>query len=246
MVESEGKITGHIGDHSPAVRGGERGFECNRLLSSVGIVCEVLTIRCSTTWSGRMSHRLIAFVLLSCFLSVGAQNTPTRQNRALLVRMDETELTMHPTAGPNNVGNCLVVAPDGHAHLELRRQEFFNGRATLVSYEGTLTPKELDILRTILDGDAIRSLPQFVMPATPMGVDSFHATTAKISRPSGIQEIGYFEWQGKAPENAASARENWSRSATAMKPLVEWFHSLKSTFPWKRVSNPRTGVCGES
>ena len=193
-----------------------------------------------------MSHRLIAFLLLSRFLSVGAQNTPTRPNRALLVRMDETELTMHPTAGPNNVGNCLVIAPDGRAHIELRRQEFFNGRAALSSYEGILNLKELDTLRAILDGDAIRSLPQFVMPATPMGVDSFHAVTAKISRPSGIQEIGYFEWQGKAPANAASAGENWSRSAAAMKPLVDWFHSLKSKFSWKRVSNPRSGVCGES
>jgi len=40
--------------------------------------------------------------------------------------------------------------------------------------------------------------------------------------------------------------ESWSRSAAAMKPLVEWFHSLKSMYSWKRVSNPRSGVCGES
>jgi hypothetical protein len=193
-----------------------------------------------------MWHRLTAFLLLGGFGFIGAQNAPTRQNKALLVRMSEMELTMHPTAGPSNIENCLVIASDGRAHLELRRQEFFNGRATLTSYEGTLSPKELDILRTILDTDAIRLLLEFVEPATPMGVDSFHAATAKISRPSGIQEIGYFEWQGKAPANAASAGENWSRSAAAMKPLVEWFHSLKSTFSWRRVSNPRSGVCGES
>jgi hypothetical protein len=194
-----------------------------------------------------MWHRLTAFLLLSAFGFIGADNAPTRQNKALLVRMGETELTMHPTAGPGNVDNCLVIAPDGRALLELRRQEFFNGRATLTSYERTLNPMELDILRTILDSDAIRLLPEFVVPATPIvGVDSFHVATAKISRPSGIQEIGYFEWQGKAPVNAASAGENWSRSAAAMKPLVEWFHSLKSTFSWRRVSNPRSGVCGES
>jgi hypothetical protein len=192
-----------------------------------------------------MWHRLIAFLLLSGFAFLVAQTAPTtRQHGAFLVRMDETELTLHPTAGPNNVGNCLLVAPDGRAHLELRRQEFLNGRASLVSYEGILNPKELDILQTILDGDAIRSLPQFVIPAPPL--DSFHVTEAKISRPSGIEEIGYFEWQGEAPANAASAGENWSRSALAMKPLAEWFHSLKSTYPWKRVPNPRSGVCGES
>ena len=102
------------------------------------------------------------------------------------------------------------------------------------------------VLRTILGADAIRSLPQFVTPMTPMGVDSFHVITARINRPPDVQEIGYFEWQGKPPENAARAGENWSRAANAMKPLVEWSHSLKSTFPWKRVSNPRKGVCGES
>src|SRR6266436_978402 len=111
--------------------------------------------------SGQMRDRLIAFLLLSGFAVIVAQNTPAMQKGAFLVRMDETELTMHPTAGPNNVANCLVVSLDGRAHLELRRQEFFNGRASLASYEGTLNPKELDILRTILNGDAIRSLPQF-------------------------------------------------------------------------------------
>jgi len=182
-----------------------------------------------------MLHRLIAFLLLSGVAFLVAQDIPTRRNGEFVVRMDETELTMHPTAGPNNVGNCLVVAPDGRAHLELRRQEFLHGRASLVSYEGTLNPKELDILRTILDGEMIRSVPQFVMPATSMGVDSYHVITAKIPRPSAIQDIGYFEWQGKAPENAASAGESWSRSAAAMKPLVEWFHSLKSMYSWKCV-----------
>jgi hypothetical protein len=182
--------------------------------------------------------------LLNSFAFLVAQTAPIRQNGAFVVRMDETELTFQPTAGPNNVGNCLVVAPDGRAHLELRRQEFLIRGATLATYEGTLNSQELDILQTILDGDAIRALPQFVIPAPPLV--SFHVTKAKILRPSGIQEIGYFEWQGEAPANAASAGENWSRSALAMKPLLDWFHSLKSTYPWKRVPNPRSGVCGES
>ena len=212
------------------------------LISPVGIACQ---LQSHAALESRRMHKLITLVVLGSFAVVSAQNTSPRETRAL-VRMDETELSNHPTAGPNNIGNCFVVAQDGRAHLELRRQEFLNGRATLATYEGTLNAKQLDILGTILGADAIRSLPQFVTPTTPMGADSFHVITAKINRPADVQEIGYFEWQGKAPENAASARENWSRSATAMKPLVEWFHSLKSTFPWKRVSNPRTGVCGES
>src|SRR5215469_5891662 len=166
-----------------------------------------------------MRHKLITLVVLGSFAVVTTQNTPARQTGGLLVRIDETELSMHPTAGPNNVANCVVVAPDGRAHLELRRQEFFNGHLTQATYEGTLNAKQLDSLRTILRGDAIRSLPQFIKPTTPMSVDSFHVITTKIYRPPDTQEIGYFEWQGKAPENAASAGENWSSAATAMKPL---------------------------
>jgi hypothetical protein len=41
---------------------------------------------------------------------------------------------LKPTAGPNNVGNCMIVYPDGRLHLELRRQEFFYGPASIVSY----------------------------------------------------------------------------------------------------------------
>lgn len=191
-------------------------------------------------------HRLIALLVLSGVGFVGAQNTLAQSHRAIIVRMEETEMSMHPSAGPNNIGNCLVIEPDGRARLELRRQEFFDGLAILTSFEGKLNPQELEILRTMLDGDAIRSLPQFALPETPMAVDSFHAATAKILRPSGIQEVGYFEWQGKAPANAASAGENWSRSAVAMKPLVEWFHNLKSARDlWKRVPKPSSGFCGE-
>jgi hypothetical protein len=50
--------------------------------------------------------------------------------------MNEIEVSMHPTAGPNNVGNCLVIADDGRAYLELRRQEFFNGHATIATTKG--------------------------------------------------------------------------------------------------------------
>lgn len=185
----------------------------------------------------------LSLVLLVVLASVAV--CAARQKRTLLVRMNETELSIHPTAGPNTISNCLVVAPDGHAHLELRRQEFFNGHATEVTYSGTLNAKQVDILRTILQDKAIHSLPRFVTPTTPMSVDSFHAVSAKIYSASDVQEIGYFEWQGKAPENAESVGENWSRAAIAMKPLVEWFHSLKSTFSWKRVTNPTSGVCGE-
>jgi len=192
-----------------------------------------------------MRRRLITLVVLGSFAVVAAENASTRQTRELLVRVDESETSIRPTAGPNNVDNCLVIASDGRARLELRRQEFFNGHATEATYEATLNAEQLDMLQTILRRDEIRSLPQFVKPTTPMIVESFHVFKVNIYRPADTQEIGYFEWQGKPPANAASASENWSHSGTAMTPLVEWVHSLKSTFPWKQVCNPRKDICAE-
>lgn len=88
---------------------------------------------------------LLTCVVLGSVAVVPAQDTPPdRQNTALLVRMFEREMSLQPTAGPHNVGNCLTVALDGRAHLELRRQEFGTGGATLSTYERTLSQEEVD------------------------------------------------------------------------------------------------------
>jgi hypothetical protein len=190
--------------------------------------------------------RFLVFVLCGLTFVATKTSCSTPQKQRFLLRITETNVSMRPTAGPNTVLNCLVVAQDGRTHLELRRQEFFNGRATLVTYEGILNARELDALRHILDAATVRSLPSFFEPTIPMAVDSFHVVTGKVSREGSLQQIGYFQWQGQGPKNAASAQHNWSQSAAAMKPLVTWFRSLKAMYPWKRVSNAKSGVCGES
>ena len=40
-------------------------------------------------------------------------------------------------------GNSLPVQPDGRLHLELRRQELFDGRAVLTTYESALDGTEI-------------------------------------------------------------------------------------------------------
>jgi hypothetical protein len=60
--------------------------------------------------------------------------TPTTPSEPFLLLASEWHTTLKPTAGPNNVGNCMIVYPDGRLHLELRRQEFFYGPASIVSY----------------------------------------------------------------------------------------------------------------
>jgi hypothetical protein len=169
---------------------------------------------------------------------------PSQKTRAFLLRISEAEVSMKPTAGPNTIENCLVVTPTGATHLELRRQEFFDGRGTLTTYIGRLSVEELARLRNILEADEIRSLPPFVAPTTPMSVDKWHTVSAEIGR-GAERKIGYFEWQGASPANAAAAGKDWSRAAAAMLPLVNWFHSVKGVKGrWTRVANPNS-VCGE-
>lgn len=227
------------------VKSPSRSLLCPRCGTKYSKVREFV-VRRGTGQEMPMWVRFVVFVLCGFTFVAAKSSSSTSQKGRFLLRITETNVSMRPTAGPNTVLNCLVVTQDGRAHLELRRQEFFNGRATLATYEGILNATALNVLRHLIDAAAVRSLPSFLQPTTPMAVDSFHVITGKISRGAGLQQIGYFEWQGEAPKNAASAQQNWSQSAATMKPLVTWFRSLKATYPWKRVSNPKSGVCGES
>ena len=70
--------------------------------------------------------KIAAWSLLLLVMRVQAEGqTPTTPSESFLLRTSEWHMTLKPTAGPNNVGNCMIVYPNGRLHLELRRQEFF-------------------------------------------------------------------------------------------------------------------------
>jgi hypothetical protein len=189
--------------------------------------------------------KLITFWLLLGVITVqaAAQQAATTSSESFLLRTSEWQTTLKPTAGPNNVGNCMVVYPDGRLHLELRRQEFFYGPASLVSYEGVLSTQELTSLRSILDSDSVKGLPELHQPNGPMNPDLFGWFTAEIRRPTKVQAVG--TWHGAGPRNS-KADEAWQEAGVVLQPLIEWSHSVKSSKPpeLRRVPNSDS-VCGQ-
>ena len=161
------------------------------------------------------------------------------------VRISESWSTLRPTAGPNNLSNCLIVMPDGHLHLELRRQEFFDGRGLLTTYESELGGKEKGILQDILDDTGVSSLPPFAQPVAPMDVNDWQVFTAEIVRGIQVQKVGYVTWHGEGPNNPQGDKIAWKEASVILKVLVVWSHSVKSSksLNWRRVRNPNS-VCG--
>jgi hypothetical protein len=163
-----------------------------------------------------------------------------------LVRMWDSWTTLRPTAGPNNIENCVVVHPDGQFHLELRRQEFLDGRAALRIYEGTLDAESVQTLKNLLDADAIKKLATPKSPRLPLSDASLEGFSAAISRTDRTQDVGYFVVKARGPDNSDTVVQEWQESQMALQPLVEWFRALKTfTTPAKHlVSNSRSTVCG--
>ena len=162
----------------------------------------------------------------------------------LLARMWDSWTTLRPAAGPIIIENCAVVWSDGHFHMELRRQESMDSRTTLDIYEGALDNKSVQILKKILDADAIKKLTTPKSPRFPTDA-SLEGFSAVISRTEKKQDVGYFIVKA-GPENPDNVVQEWQESQTALHPLVEWFRALKTyKNPAKhRVSNSQSTVCG--
>jgi hypothetical protein len=189
-------------------------------------------------------QRLLISAIVA-FISVGVlSQDPKPRPPQFLFRAVEQESTLHPTAGPNNFSNCIVVRPSGHFHLLLRRQEIMDGTQTASSFEGLLDEKEMQTLRNLLDDDAVKQLPPFVAPEMPLPSDTFRVFIADVSRSANVQQIGYFSWKGDGPCNPGSVKKDWQKSEAELQTLVEWFHALKSLKdPIKRrISNSESTI----
>ena len=191
--------------------------------------------------------RLAALSLLLGVIATQAiaGQAPANPPASFLLRTSEWHTTMTPIAGPNNVGNCMIVNRDGRLHLELRRQEFFNGKASLVSYEGKLSTAELTSLRAVLTADSIKSRPAFHEPKTPLQADHFESFIAEIPRGAKTQTVGTFSWHGLGPTDADAEIREWREAALALEPLMEWSHRIKSLGPpGLRIVPSANSVCG--
>jgi hypothetical protein len=191
--------------------------------------------------------KLSALSLLLGVMTVqaAAGQTPTARSESFLLRISEWHTTLRPTAGPNNVGNCMIVYPDGRLHLELRRQEFFDGQASLVSYEGTLSTQDLIDLRSILDSDAVTSLQMVTLPRALPQADDWQSFTAEIQRPTKTQKVGTYSWHSADPKNSENDATASHKAGIVLQPLIDWSHRVKSDKPpeLRRIPNSNS-VCG--
>ena len=173
-------------------------------------------------------------------LQFGPRSASAKDHGPILMRVSDWDTTLRPTAGPNNVGNCMIVYQDGHLHLELRRQEFFFGQASYVSYEGMLPDRDLTFLRPILDSADVKNLPPPPSSKLPLASDHFGWFTAEISRGSGVQEVGYgYSARDGQPKPSEDDRKVWEKESQALEPLAQWVRSTKSFdhAEWRKVRN---------
>jgi len=179
-------------------------------------------------------------LLLPCVLlaQIAAGEASHEDSRSVVLRVSDWQLNLKPTAGPNNVGNCLIVYADGRLHLELRRQEFFGDNASLSTYEGVLSNQDLAFLRSILDSADVRKLPKFRLPRHPSASDNFESFVVDIYREEAVQKVGYFTWEGE-PKPREDDKAAWAEQRAALQPLVQWSRETKSfkKAGWRRVHN---------
>ena len=190
--------------------------------------------------------RITLFLPLVLAVGLVGQSSEKPIHKPFVVRISEGWSTLRPTSGPNNFSNCLIVMADGRMHLELRRQEFFDGRPVLTTYESALDSKEIEILRSILDDAGLSTLHPFVGPLVPMNVDDWQVFTAEIERGAQVQRVGYVAWDGQGPNNPEGDKIAWKDASITLKPLLEWAHAAKSSKSsnWRQVRNPKT-TCGQ-
>lgn len=190
----------------------------------------------------------MAFSLLLGVTTIHAApaQTSATGSESFLLRTSEWQTTLKPTAGPNNVGNCMIVYPDGRLHLELRRQEFFYEAASFVSYEGTLSSQELTDLRSILDSDTVRGLQMVHSPRAPLHADDWGWFTAEIRRSTGMQKVSTFNLHGESLKNSEQDERAWQEAGTVLQPLIDWSHRVKSLNPPQLRKIPNSdSVCGQ-
>jgi hypothetical protein len=191
-----------------------------------------------------VKNAAIAILLIAIGVVQAKESKP--DSHKFIVRMSEGWTTLHPTAGPINLSNCLVVLPDGHMHLELRRQEFLDGHAILSTYEGVLTGDQMQALQRLLEASSVEKLNHFVLPTTPFAAEEWEEFTAEIPRDSDLQKVGSFAWKGKGPENPEVDKTAWREASIALQPLRDWFRAAKTykSSSWRLVKNA-DDVCGE-
>ncbi len=190
---------------------------------------------------------LVLAIFMELILPSLAQSQKDREGYPM-VELNETVMTILPSAGPNNLHNCARIYADGHFRLELTRQEALGSPSSGGIYEGTLKENSVQHLSSLIDADDAKTLRPVEVPKTPLRTKQWTFFQARIPRKSGVQDVGYFAWSGDAPEVSGETKQNWSQAETVLQPLQDWLHVLKSfgAHDWKEVTYPgQPMLCGQ-
>ena len=112
---------------------------------------------------------------------------------------------------------CVLIYLDGRYHAErtYRKQDEPTEKEV---YEGSLSADDMQKLDHLLDAPELRALKSPLAPRRIM-VDDLHLVQISIARQEGIQELRY--------ETDAIRKHDDAR----LKPLLEWWKSLRSRYP---------------
>ncbi len=195
-----------------------------------------------------MIERLTASALICVLLVPGSSSSYRSDSPPILVHMVDASWTLHPTAGPMIVTNCLTVSADGRYRIDLSRQEFYgsdHGDHPVNFFVSSLNAQQLRVLRGLLDADQVKAQPPAVEPKTPLSSDTNQEFEADILRGANIQHIGYFSWTGEAPDAPENLKATWKQSERVLQPLVLWFRTLKTQErpKWQRLTTPNLEFC---
>jgi hypothetical protein len=184
------------------------------------------SLRARHLQAGLVSLVILAF---TCAAVTFAQRLQSDSNQFWVI-VHEGQTDISPRG--RSVSNCALIFPDGRFHVERRVQELPGSTAALKIFDSSLDSTQLQHLKTVLDSEGIRRLPPYEQPILPMGVPWSYGFNARITRPTGVQNVGYWTWRdgvstaspNSSPENV---KKGWRLSETELRPLVDWLRSIE-------------------
>lgn len=171
------------------------------------------------------------YALVICLCTCQGSPQTTHQSSALSqsrLFQSTIDLSGRPAS---TFSNCMKVGSDGSFHIEERKQVLPKPTNDLKVYEGVLTRKQREELRSLLDQPAIANLPN-TAPVKLNGSPYISGFRLEVQRDTLLQKVGYTDWrtptvsrEGATPEEVRIQEQNEKLLA----PIVTWFHQLLET-----------------
>ena len=140
-----------------------------------------MRVRCYETPRGEQMSTFLRICAASSYLVCNTSGRAAKRICArdgFLVNISESQMDL--SRNGVTAHGCILVLPDGHFHLERRRQQLPASTATLQIFESSLDQTQLETLLGILNDEGIRNLPPYIEPTIPMAVPFSAGSTLKL------------------------------------------------------------------